>query len=177
MPRRFRLAAQHSLQYALELFVSKPPLTNPNFVARKISSRFPVRLNHFPRSSSLSPYKLTSFVSLWLHPETSTNEDLLGAVPKCCSQFKSAIKDRKSFLVTRNCPVRTMRHSHQSKAQRWDFWSIFTERVERYRLCRHCGRNEVVEEWIELQFDGESRLCEHKLRGITAIDEAAPSIL
>lgn len=34
---------------------SLPSMMPPNLVARKISSRLPVRLNHFPRRSSESP--------------------------------------------------------------------------------------------------------------------------
>ena len=57
IPKSLKLSLQASLQYAAELFTSYfwLPLMNPNLVARKISSLFPVRLNHWPMSASPSP--------------------------------------------------------------------------------------------------------------------------
>lgn len=57
MPRRVKLSSQAFLQYAPELLISNglPPCTKPNLVARKIESRLPVRRNHLPSNSSLSP--------------------------------------------------------------------------------------------------------------------------
>jgi hypothetical protein len=57
VPRASRLAWQLFLVYSAELSVAKvlEPLMKPNLVARKISWRLPVRLNHFPSVFSLSP--------------------------------------------------------------------------------------------------------------------------
>ena len=65
MPRVLRLFSQACLQYSAELLNSGLVMTlgatmNPNLVARKTSSLFPVRWNHLARSSSLSAYKLES---------------------------------------------------------------------------------------------------------------------
>lgn len=60
MSRSLKLSAQAFLQNSAELSTWKPgaPLMKPNLVARNISFRFPVRLNHLPMSSSPSPYRL-----------------------------------------------------------------------------------------------------------------------
>lgn len=54
----FKLASHACLQYSAELLIPlnvSPSISNPNFDARKISSRFPVRLNLLDNISSLSP--------------------------------------------------------------------------------------------------------------------------